>query len=414
MIQITGSSRGNLWISSFANMWIKAVAPQKQYKVLGSVLAVLMLASQPLWAGWSFKIPWKSTAQPAFTRQIPSSKMKKILQERVYLTRQRFPSISHEQQHFVSKDDLPVKEIIKWHTKGWLKSPYNDLPFWHKLSERDRYNYFLAANNRASRKAITERLQAVQKIREHVEELWNTKRSFSPQSYDQLLLQMIPPETQYILLGEEHDFMQIQLFVANFLQAYRQKYPERQIIFLTEFLPAEADYSKVLKLMLQYSPAYGQVMLWALTHGISVKGLEIPHVFFQDTWAVGDPAFGADYNLYSMWVLPEGIRLRNRFWLQEIKKWREQYPQAVFIIYAGMDHVAYNTPFSIAKELPSDGTFVAQLLPEVGEQTVGYSLDKVGGKQYPFGQQNILSWESPALRRIAGFDIRMQVPSSGK
>ena len=319
MIQITGSSRGNLWISSFANMWIKAVAPQKQYKVLGSVLAVLMLASQPLWAGWSFKIPWKSTAQPAFTRQIPSSKMKKILQERVYLTRQRFPSISHEQQHFVSKDDLPVKEIIKWHTKGWLKSPYNDLPFWHKLSERDRYNYFLAANNRASRKAITERLQAVQKIREHVEELWNTKRSFSPQSYDQLLLQMIPPETQYILLGEEHDFMQIQLFVANFLQAYRQKYPERQIIFLTEFLPAEADYSKVLKLMLQYSPAYGQVMLWALTHGISVKGLEIPHVFFQDTWAVGDPAFGADYNLYSMWVLPEGIRLRNRFGCRKSK-----------------------------------------------------------------------------------------------
>ena len=414
MIQITGSSRGNLWISSFANMWIKAVAPQKQYKVLGSVLAVLMLACQPVWAGWSFQSPWKAAAKPAFTRQIPASKIEKILRDRVYLTRQRVPRVPDAWQHFVAAEDLPVKRITEWNTRQGFKSPYDDLPFWSMLSEKERHNYFLAANNRAVRKVINERMQAAQKIRQHLKELWNAKLSFPSQSYNQLLLQAISPETPYILLGEEHDFQAIQMFVIDFLQAYRQKYPERQIVFLTEFLPAEEDYSKVLQSMLQQDPAYGQVMLWALTHGIYVKGLEMPHIFFQNAWVESEPTFGKNCELYNMWVLPESIRLRNRFWLQEIKKWREQYPQAVFIIYAGMEHVAYNTPFSIAKELPAADTFVVQMLPPFGDQTISYELDKIGGRQYPFERYNILSWNPPFLRRLAGFDIRLRLPSGSK
>ena len=66
--------------------------------------------------------------------------------------------------------------------------------------------------------------------------------------------------------------------------------------------------------------------------------------------------------------------------------------------------------FSLAKEFPSEQTFIAHLFAEDSQNDVYNDwLDVIGGDEYPFRKQKVLSWKSPFLRRVAGFDIRFLI-----
>ena len=384
-------------------------SPKRRGPLLLAV--VLLLVSQPVWAGNPLKAVFKGAGKAPVARKFFSPQIERILANRVQISRQKFPALSVEQRLQVYDADLPVKGVLKWDVSHGPQAPYEKLPFWRKLSKQGKYNYFLAANNRASKRAVAIRVNAAKNIQKNVKELWNKRQTIPEELPEQTLLRAIKPQTRYILIGEEHDTPGVQDFLIRFLKTYQAKYSGRKIVLLTEFLPAGKDQTYILQEKRTKDPDYGGFFVWAQAHGISVKGVEPRYVFFQNALAESDPVFKTEEATQDLWVLPEGFRLRNTFWIEQIQKWREKYPDAVFILYAGSDHVAYNTPFSVANKLPAESTFVAHVFgPRAPHENPGYDfLDEIGGLQYPFYRQRILSWDSPALRRVAGFDMRLIV-----
>ena len=374
------------------------------------LLCVGVLICPPAWAGNPLKLLFRGAAKETFTRQIPVAKLERILSARVRVTSQQIPPLLRWQKRYVDDTDLPVKKVLKAQTLYSRKSPYAELPFWDQLSHEAKENYFLAANNRASRQVIQQRLQSAKTVQQNQESLWRTQKGFAPAPLENILLEEIPSQAQYILLGEEHDQAVILDFVSRFLTSYQRKYPARKICLLTEFLPVGQPSKYTLDSMREESPAYAKVFTRAQKSGITVYGLEPQVVFSSRDVVLLDEKYNPGKKKWELWVMPESMRARNRFWMQQIKAMRAQYPDAVFVIYAGADHVAYNASFSLAKEFPSEQTFIAHLFAEDSQNDVYNDwLDVIGGDEYPFRKQKVLSWKSPFLRRVAGFDIRFLI-----
>lgn len=385
--------------------------PKKRVWLLLVLAGILLLGMQPAWAGNPLKTVFKGAKKVSVPRKFSSQQLERILANRAQISRQKFPPLSAQQRLRVYDTDLPVKSILRWDVSRGPQISYEKLPFWRKLSEQGKYNYFLAANNRASKRAVAMRLRAVENIQKNIKELWNKRQTIPAELPEQTLLRAIKPQDRYILIGEEHDTPEVQDFLIRFLKTYQAKYSGRKIVLLTEFLPAGKDKTYIVQEKRSMDPAYGNFFVWAQAHGINIKGVEPRYVFFQNAFAAADPVFKTEEATQDLWILPESMRLRNTFWVEQIQKWREQYPDAVFILYAGAEHVAYNAPFSVADMLPAESTFVAHVFgPRAPHENPGYDfLDEIGGLQYPFCKQRILSWDSPALRRIAGFDMRLIV-----
>lgn len=386
--------------------------PQKRIWPLLVLASAWLLCLQPAWAGNPLKGLLKGTAKAPVARKFSSQQVERILANRAQISRQQFPALSVTQRLYVYDADLPVQKILKWDVSRGPQVPYEKLPFWHKLSKEGKYNYFLAANNRASKHAVTVRLKAAEDIQKNLKELWNKRQTPTAELPEQTLLRAIKPQDRYILIGEEHDTPEVQDFLIRFLKTYQAQYSGRKIVLLTEFLPAGKEQAYIIQEKRTMDPDYGNFFVWAQAHGVRVKGMEPRYVFFQNAFAESDPAFKTAESSQDLWVLSESIRLRNNFWIEQIQKWREQYPDAVFILYAGAEHVAYNAPFSVANRLPAENTFVAHVFVQRSpDENPGYDyLDEIGGIRYPFYQQRVLSWNSPSLSRVAGFDMRVILP----
>ncbi len=178
---------------------------------------------------------------------------------------------------------------------------------------------------------------------------------------------------------------------------------------LTEFLPTGKNKTALLQHMKKADGGYGYLLNRASSWGITVKGLEARYVFFNDAKAVLDSRV-PDESTVDLWTVPESMHLRNRYWLSQIQQLREQYPDAVFIIYAGAEHVSYNTPFNLTKALPQEELFVAHLFSSKSTNNEARDLlDFLGEDKYPFYLEEILAWKDESMRRLAGFDMRLLI-----
>ncbi len=337
------------------------------------------------------------------------AQIEKILLDRVKRTKNQVPRIPPEELECLPAEDFPSQEIVNWPFRRGPVGPYEDLSFWNTLSPQAKRNYFLAANNRASALSLKQRLQIIKALRKQLPDFWQERLVFPHQPLEDTLLQSIPSGTKYILVGEEHNYSQIQVFLARFLQKYKQQYPHQKVFLLTEFLPTGKNKTALLQHMKKADGGYGYLLNRASSWGITVKGLEARYVFFNDAKAVLDSRV-PDESTVDLWTVPESMHLRNRYWLSQIQQLREQYPDAVFIIYAGAEHVSYNTPFNLTKALPQEELFVAHLFSSKPTNNEARDLlDFLGEDKYPFYLEEILAWKDESMRRLAGFDMRLLI-----
>lgn len=378
--------------------------------LLISFLGGLEAAAQ----GPASKVVLAAGRHTAVTRKLSSTQIEKILKERVARSYQtHFENLPLGAKLALYTEETPPEKILNWNkfSSPGGKSPYEDLFFWNLISEEAKQNYFLAANNRAIARVARERENAERAVKENLSKLWRRRLPAVDQPQDKTLLQAIPSRAKYLLLGEVHEHPEIIAFVGQFVRGYQAKFPDRKIIFLTEFLPSNPDKSFSLRYMTNPTDIYVPLFQSLLRRGVPVKGLE--HRYVAYNWAEGVFATGAlEEKQMDIWTSPEGMRLRNQFWLQQISRWRSKYPNAVFIIYAGEQHLSYNVPFSLAQQLPPEEVFVAQLfpkwIPHCNEMTVLETVGEDWG--YSFAQEPVLRWKDPVLRRIAGADIRLRIP----
>ncbi len=266
-------------------------------------------------------------------------------------------------------------------------------------------DYFLSNQNR---RIQTETLRMERKLNDLTTHLFNLysmrHRVLAEQDqYMRLLAQQIPADTQYLLLGESHHML-IRRYIADFLIQFRQQYPDKEIILLTEFLKEgpreESDW--------QFSEKHlAAVFNNARQLQIPVIGLEPPFVFENEKILLtGNNGYLAQH----IWESLEGMALRNRRWIETIRQQRQEHPQALFIIYAGGGHLSYHQPYSLTNELPEQGVFHALLLPYSMTRNED-GLSYISPYDHLIIEQDIspsrfIYFDKPQAR-AAGFDTRI-------
>ncbi len=162
--------------------------------------------------------------------------------------------------------------------------------------------------------------------------------------------------------------------------------------------------------------------LWdqALKAQITTIGLELPAAV-DDMCVVRYLTSDDNLDKQSVWASLEGVRLRNERWEKTLARYREQHPNALFIIYTGANHSLYNRPFTLAN-MPGEQPFVSVLYPTHYESfaPAGRFSGKIVAKPMrgPLEklvdqldlQHPIVKWESADLAQLAGFDVRIKIP----
>ena len=354
---------------------------------------------------WAFSSP-----------ELTPTKVERILEKRVLRTRKQLPPIPNKQLEFWPAEELPIVSFTKWKTHRTLFNPYENIPFWDQLSSEAKRNYFIAANNRTLKTFIKLRDQAFTNTKRMAAVLWRNRVKTGDQplaiaDLTKIMLDRMPKNTDYLLLGEEHESPAVHSVLVRFLRQVRAQNPDRKIFLLTEFLPRGAMKRLKLQEMKELDPSYAHVLNTAQKMGMLVRGLEPRFVFFADAEvevAHKDIVLEVDENIVPAAATPEAIRLRNRQWIADIQALRKHNPDALFIIWAGAEHLGYLTPLSISNHLPAEKTFLIDIYSQdLNNPEPCDVLDFAGQGKYPFFTQRLLTWDDPALRRAAGFDMRI-------
>ncbi len=367
-------------------------------------ILLLIGLSLPAEAGNGIPVNWKEYIKRLFgsrnISEVPSSTLDRMIGEQV--TAKHIggaAAFSLEQSGGTMDIPLPHQNI----------EFYN--PYKHLLL-KNQEQYFNQMNDHLVRLWRNVAEQDLLFMRQHKKDLLRSLRvSYEQKEVDYVSL--IPSEAKYIQVGEEHGFLPLRKAFESMVLQYKEKYPDRKIIVLTEFvfdrtLPlSEKTGEPVSLLALKYrrvSPDF-RFLEKFVKRGIDVIGLEDERYFrSHQQWVT--PSFRQVETVF-------GMKQRNDHWRTIIEDVRQREPDAVFFIYTGNMHVHYRAPFSLAKA--SNKNFVIQLFAgDLGKDLpIGYLLQKE-----PFSQvapatkyPTVLSWQPKSPYHIySGFDACLIFP----
>ena len=289
-----------------------------------------------------------------------------------------------------------------------------ELPFFRKLSPEAQRNYFLSANNRAIATLWKQRAALFKAIKARQNEFLTQKISNPTQEPFVQMAAQIGPEIKQVMIGEIHDYTWLQPGISSFLEALRAKYPKRQIVLVTEFLPrGKKNMRPARDWMRQANPEYETLFNEATRLGIRIKGLESNYIYFHTPPKMEIPGVTPEEEV-NMWSTPEGMRVRNADWYQAIAEYRKEMPDALFIVYAGAAHLDYSYLSSLSRRFPREETFIGMVYPYVPDGKEIMTCDNIDEVLPALNTVKYLSWPSKDLRNLAGFDVRIKLPEPAK
>lgn len=330
-----------------------------------------------------------------------------VLQKRIETTYRQALDAQQELSPDFTFVGSPIKDVAFTYKLKPAKL-YPDHPF--LISPSQTGKYMTARSNRL----LIQEVQRLKQLRKQIDNNLprlqrQAARSEHPKNPVQWLVRTIPSQTNQLFIGEFHEQTSIYKFVSQLLPALRKRFAQREIILFTEMLPANFIWngqtratSKLPASLSDYFPIW-QVASQA---NIQTVGLELPE-------AIACPCLtlctGPKENEYirSIWDSLEGIRLRNESWQRIVDTFRQQHPDALFIIYTGSAHVFYNHPFTLAR--PDKNTFVLVFYPQEYLSYTPQDNKLLVPLTFP---QRVIKWQTPDLPPLAGFDVRIAVPFS--
>ena len=301
-----------------------------------------------------------------------------------------------------------------------LKATSQEFGYPDFLNQEQIALYFLSQQNRALARKLPRMDRRMEEIKQREPDFHAARKPMPPSpQHDWEYLAKETLGKDYVLLGESH-IPETPPVVARLLREIRRVHgEEKQIVFLTEFLPAEGASLMEYDLFFDWR-AYFDVFGEADKNHMIGGGLEPGFVFHNpvsllltdesELWdVVIDPR-------RRVWSSLEGVRLRNRAWLNTIQRFRQKYPDALFIIYAGSGHVSYAEPDSLGNVLAGPRTLVVDLYPP--RPFVEAVLAKGGEPrdlfdvvtEEKFIYDRWVQFDDPELSRLFGADIRWCIP----
>ena len=260
--------------------------------------------------------------------------------------------------------------------------------------------------------------QLVQQIRDfqpqfqQVAEYWTAHQPDVPAAW---AAEQVPVTTDNLFIGEIHlKFIPQQMIPM--LDVLKETMGDREIIFLTEFLPQGhvLDFERDVATLEKNGVTIQQrnYPLWrALSErNIPVIGLEPDFVdgtlvdesvkteckFFTPYDGQPSRCFPAPF-----WTSLEGKRIRNRHWIEEIQKQRAAHPNSLFIIYGGSGHINGLQPFSVAREVPGEN-FIIDVSGK-GDHT---TFDAFA---YPLQMPDCFLLRDKQQAEVAGFNVQIKL-----
>ena len=384
-----------------------------------------MLSLLPLQAQRTWWLPWKKAPAASTVSRAAQLSVSRQLEQRVTTTFRQAYQV--QKQNPQAYQVLPFGEPVRSISQPDELDPRELYPQKSFLKNSKQTALYIAA--RSNRLLLQEMRRAEtlgHLLEQALPELKQAAQAFQqPQEWIPWLVQQIPPQTQYLFIGEEHGYSEIHSATIQLLQGLRATYPERSIMLFTEFLPENLQWSAQTNIK-SLPPYYVKLTpIWneALAQHIAVIGLE-PACATHEECKVRI-TYPSSYftRRMSVWATLEGVRLRNERWVSTLAKYRAQFPDALFVVHSGFDHCMYNRPFALSNHYDPAHTFVATLHPnvkasyqkrpgrliseEVIEPKPGPLERLVGQPDFP---QQVLYWKDPSLAHLSGFNVRVKVP----
>lgn len=276
-----------------------------------------------------------------------------------------------------------------------------------QLTRAEMPDYILAKNNLEVRKWLRKYKAARREVLARLPEFEAAQVKVShPAKQDaKWLAGQITPHHKYLLLGETHEMEAIPPKIIEIIQTISRQNAAssspREIFLFTEFLEEGVVW--------EGEETFDYMPVWqaADKEGISVIGLEPEFVEeVPDAQLRFDiPYQEQDEVENDIWSSVEGVRLRNERWVQTIKQYRAEHPDALFIVYAGLSHVEYTKPYSLGKVFAGPETLVTLMYPEDVDASVIFHT-------WTNGQffSRVTQFNRPDLAQLAGFDIGIKIP----
>ncbi|MBR4592930.1 MAG: hypothetical protein IKO35_06960 [Elusimicrobiaceae bacterium] len=213
-----------------------------------------------------------------------------------------------------------------------------------RLTNNSFPEYFLTRNNLETRRLIEQEVAKSQRVAALAEgnalDEINIGNSVPRAEESRWLVSQLKEDTQYLMIGTESESVSVHTAVVDLIKEVRVAYPEREIFLFTEE-GALDGYS--LNNSKSAAAKENPVLDTALAENISVVELN-PLPFGEG----------------EIWKTIEGTRLVNGEWLKTIRQFRQNHPDALFIVQASRDRVSYDGVFSLGNSLAKEGTFVVE------------------------------------------------------
>lgn len=190
----------------------------------------------------------------------------------------------------------------------------------------------------------------------------------------------LPKEVDVLYIGEIHSVPRVQQEIGELIKSLRAVYPERQIYLAAESIPAAFDLDFSFEDLISTEEA----LMERLQETAELAGLEVPEMLasfqvIQTALKANIPVLGlesegalcqlatpkgaeepTDEQYEQVVTSLAGMEFRNQGFAQGINMLREVDPDALIVVYGGIDHMAYHQ-LSALPSMVKGRSFVVQV-----------------------------------------------------
>ena len=295
---------------------------------------------------------------------------------------------------------LPATQQALKQSRRSLKAPNQSIDLW--LNGRhsavtpvltERLDAWAALSNRLMRKDFSLRQKQLQFFARHPFEAG----LLSTLSQGELPAR-IGADVHYVLVGgKEHDFQSFSAF-KKIIMEYREAFPDRKIIVLSETLP-----DKGVRFASGFTAAESDKnFILSFAHeGLSIGGLKDASI--QKEGYVTQE----NTNL----LLPAdktaaGEAVRAWHMRGSLAQWREEFPRAIFFVYVSPLSAAYDWKYALANMLNEKEVFSINITSVRGSRDFLFHR----WRNFKDARPGTLAWNNKEWARMSGFDAQVILP----